>query len=170
MTSVPESPFDATLPPFEEEMRVEEATADVEPMSVAHDESPFEEPAGTADSIEIEAPPGMQIVSAPLAADVPAVVTEDLPPVDSTPVFDTPEPEAAAETSDVSSTLTMADLYARQGLVDDARHIYESILARDPDNAEVHAKLAAITPRANPKVVVLERWLAKVSRREVGSV
>ncbi len=174
---VPESPFDQTLPPFEEaeqsleeEMRVEEATADVESMSVAHDESPFEEPAGTADSIAIEAPLGMQIVSAPLAADVPAFVNEELPPADSTPVFDTPEPEAVAETGDVSSTITMADLYARQGLVDDARQIYESILARDPDNAEVHAKLAAITPRGNPKVVVLERWLAKVSRREAGSV
>ncbi|HEY0160376.1 MAG TPA: tetratricopeptide repeat protein [Thermoanaerobaculia bacterium] len=174
---VPESPFDQTLPPFEEaeqslgeEMRVETETADVEPMLAAHEDSPFEEPAGTADSIAIEAPLGMQIVSAPLAAEVPAFVTEDLPTVDSTPVFDTPEPQQVAETGDVSSTITMADLYARQGLVDDARQIYLSILARDPGNAEVHAKLASITPRANPKVVVLERWLAKVSRREAGSV
>jgi Tetratricopeptide repeat len=150
-------------------MRVEEATADVEPMAAAHDESPFEEPAGTADSIAIEAPMGMQIVSAPLAAEVPVYVDEELPVADSTPVFDTPEP-VAAEPSDVASTLTMADLYARQGLVDDARHIYESILARDPDNAEVRGKLEAITPRVNRKVVVLERWLSRVGRREAGRV
>lgn len=166
MTPLAESPFDQTLPPFEEEMRAEVATADAEPMSVAHDDSPFEEPAGTADSIAIEAPLGMQVVSAPLAAEVPAYLDEELPAVDSTPVFDTPEPAAVAETSDAASTITMADLYARQGLVDDARHIYESILARDPDNAEVRGKLEAITPRTNRKVVVLERWLAKVARRE----
>jgi hypothetical protein len=170
MTPLAESPFDQTLPPFDDEMRAEIATADVEPMSVAHDDSPFEEPAGTADSIAIEAPLGMQVVSAPLAAEVPAYVDEELPAVDSTPVFDTPQPAAVAEPGDVATTLTMADLYARQGLVDDARHIYENILARDPDNAEVREKLDAITPRVNKKVVVLERWLAKVGRREAGRV
>jgi tetratricopeptide (TPR) repeat protein len=172
-----ESPFDRTLPPFEEaeqslgeEMRVERETADVEPMSREHDESPFEEPVEgfTADALEIEAPLGMQIVSAPLAADVPAFVEDELPPVDSTPVFDTASPGEATETDDAASTITMADLYVRQGLLEDARHIYENILARDPGNAEVRGKLEAITPRVNPKVAALERWLAKVSRREVG--
>ena len=170
MTPGVESPFDQTLPPFEEEVRVEDETADVEPMSVAHDESPFEEPAGTADSIAIEAPLGMQIVSAPLAADVPAYVDDELPTVDSTPVFDTTSPAEATETDDAASTITMADLYVRQGLLEDARHIYENILARDPGNAEVRGKLDAITPRVNPKVAALERWLAKVTRREAGRV
>jgi len=172
-----ESPFDRTLPPFEEaaqslgeEMRVESETADVEPMSREHDESPFEEPVAgfTAAAIEIEAPLGMQIVSAPLAADVPAYLDDELPTVDSTPVFDTTSPAEATETDDAASTITMADLYVRQGLLEDARHIYENILARDPGNAEVRGKLEAITPRVNPKVVALERWLAKVSRGEVG--
>jgi hypothetical protein len=62
----------------------------------------------------------------------------------------------------------MADLYARQGLVDDARHIYETILAREPENAAVGAKLAALD--RGRTVRRLENWLAKVSRREVGSV
>ncbi len=176
---VEESPFDRTIPPFEEaaqalgeEMRLESETADAEPMSRAHDDSPFEEPVEgfTAASVEIEAPAGVQIVSAPLAADVPAFVDEELPAADSTPVFDTPEPPVAAESDDAANTLTMADLYARQGLLDDARHIYENILARDPNNADVRAKLEAMTPRANPKVVVLERWLAKVSRKEAPRV
>jgi tetratricopeptide (TPR) repeat protein len=162
-----ESPFDRTMPPFaeaervlEEEARVEEETADVEPMSVAHDESPFEEPVDTYTSaaLEVEGIPGMHIESAPVSAEVPA------------PIFETDDniPEITAE--DAANTATMADLYARQGLVEDARHIYENILARDPENAEVRAKLDEITPRANPKVAALERWLVKVSRREVGGV
>ncbi|HYO76691.1 MAG TPA: tetratricopeptide repeat protein [Thermoanaerobaculia bacterium] len=174
-----ESPFDRTTPPFAEaaqslsdDIRLETATADVEPMSRAHEDSPFEDPVAgfTADSVEIEAPLGMQIVSAPLSADVPSYVTDDLPTADSTPVFDTPQSAFVGESDDAANTLTMADLYARQGLVEEARHIYESILARDPHNAAVRAQLNAITPRVNPKVVVLERWLSKVSKREVGRV
>ncbi|HEX8253704.1 MAG TPA: tetratricopeptide repeat protein [Thermoanaerobaculia bacterium] len=174
-----ESPFDRTTPPFAEaaqslgeEMRLESATADVEPMSREHEDSPFEDPVAgfTADSVQIEAPLGMQVVSAPLSADVPSYLTDDLPAADSTPVFDTPQSAFAGESDDAANTLTMADLYARQGLIEEARHIYESILARDPHNAAVRAQLNAITPRVNPKVVVLERWLSKVSKREVGRV
>ena len=163
-----ESPFDRTMPPFEEaersleeEARVEEATGDVEPMSAEHEESPFEEPVSgfTSDAFAVEAPAGMHVEPAPVAAEVPA------------PVFDEPEdiPEIAA-TEDAANTATMADLYVRQGLVEEARHIYENILARDPGNADVRAKLDAIAPRVNPKVAALERWLGKVSRREVGRV
>jgi tetratricopeptide (TPR) repeat protein len=161
-----ESPFDQTMPPFEEaersleaEARVEEATADVEPMSLAHDESPFEEPVTgfSGAAMEVEAASGMHIDAAPLAAEVPA------------PVFETEDvPEPFAE--DATNTITMADLYVRQGLVEDARHIYENILARDPGNAEVRGKLDAIARRINPKVAQLERWLSKVARREVGRV
>ena len=38
----------------------------------------------------------------------------------------------------------MADLYANQGLIEEARDIYEDVLARDPDNAVVLAKLQAL--------------------------
>ena len=44
------------------------------------------------------------------------------------------------------NTLTMADLYARQGLIEDAKTIYEHILARDPNNDVVREKLSALTP------------------------
>jgi len=164
-----DSPFDRTAPPFDEDEDEAVATGDVEPMLVAHDESPFEEPVdhAAAAAIEIEAPPGFHIDEAPLAAEVPApVVVED----DEADIFApaTPEPQPQAE--ELTNTLTMADLYARQGLVNEARHIYENILSRDPANTDVRAKLDAITPRMNPKIERLERWLAKVSRKEVGRV
>jgi len=151
-----ESPFDRTQPPFAE------ATGDAEPMHAAHEESPFEEPVAeySAASLTVEAPMGMHLIETP-------AVEED----EAADVFEPAE--------DVSNTLTMADLYARQGLADDARHIYESLLARDPANEEVRAKLDALTPSspaspappsADAKVERLERWLSKVSRKEVGGV
>jgi tetratricopeptide (TPR) repeat protein len=155
------------LPPTESPF----STGDDEPMSAAHAESPFEEPAAsfTAAAVEIEQPAGMHVEEAPLAA----------------------EAEAAP---DLASTVTMADLYASQGLVDDARNIYEDILARDPNNADVRGKLDALSvraavpayaepepepepiadepesPRRDPRVEKLEAWLARVSRRESPSV
>jgi tetratricopeptide (TPR) repeat protein len=162
-----ESPFDRTMPPFaeaaqsfEERAREGEATADAEPMAAQHDESPFEEPVETFTSaaFEVEAPAGMHIESAPVAAEVAA------------PVFETEEEIPDVSSEDAANTVTMADLYVGQGLVEEARHIYAHILARDPNNADVRAKLEAITPRVNRKVAALERWLAKVSRREVGRV
>jgi tetratricopeptide (TPR) repeat protein len=175
-TPMEESPFDRTIPPFEDSEAfgedVGQATSDVEPMSRAHEESPFEEPVSgfTSASLEIESPLGMSIEAAPMAAEVPAPLESDLPVLDSEPVFTDSVETPVAESGDAASTLTMADLYARQGLVEDARHIYEKILAREPENAEVRAKLAGLAPRVNPKVAHLERWLAKVTRREVGDV
>ncbi len=162
-----ESPFDRTMPPFAEAARsfeehsiVEQGTADSEPMAAAHDESPFEEPENrfSSDAFADEAPAGMHIEPTPVAAEVAA------------PVFDSEEDLAEVPADDAANTVTMADLYVGQGLVEEARHIYENILARDGGNAEVRAKLEAIAPRANRKVAALERWLSKVSRREVGRV
>jgi tetratricopeptide (TPR) repeat protein len=166
-----ESPFDRTLPPFadaarsfEEHARTDEETADVEPMSVAHDESPFEEPVSTftSDAFDVETPAGMHIEAAPAVAEVPSLAVDPKSAV------------VEANFEDAANTVTMADLYVRQGLVEEARHIYEHLLARDGGNAEVRAKLEALTPqlspRVNPRVGALERWLEKVSRREVGRV
>jgi tetratricopeptide (TPR) repeat protein len=156
-----DSPFDHTAPPFEEAI----ATGDVEPMLAAHDDSPFEEPATLASAIEIEQPSGMHIELAPLTAEVPAPVAGE-----EADVFEPAVPEPVPQPEDFTNTLTMADLYARQGLTNDARHIYENILARDPGNLDVRAKLDDLTPRVNPKIERLERWLSKVSKREVGRV
>lgn len=160
-----DSPFDRTVPPFDESSAIE--TGDADPMLATHEESPFEEPvaeAATMASFEVEQPAGMHIEVAPLAAEVPTPLVEEEV---FEPAASAPEP---AHAEDLTNTLTMADLYARQGLTNDARHIYENILARDPGNDEVRGKLDAITPRVNPKIERLERWLTRVSRKEVGRV
>lgn len=218
----PESLFDETSP-IHRTVETPFDTGDEIPMAAQHTESPFEEPSGyTANALEIEHPEGMHIEEAPLAAEVPAVWTEEEtresePAAD---VFAPAEPEPSAPDDDLTATTTMADLYVRQGLIEDARKIYTHLLERDPENADLRAKLNALeTPVAelpgdhvaetqtfdpatqqlsnaatdssatqqlsnpepddeerhpgNPatlhshaKVVVLEQWLAKVSRRE----
>ena len=121
-----------------------DTTADREPMRAAHFESPFEEPVvdyGTA-AVTIEKPVGMHIEEPPATADV-------------------------------AETPTMADLYAKQGAPEKAREIYESILKREPENVDVKSKLQDLSdgsPAQKEKVNKLEQWLAKVKKREQGSV
>lgn len=180
-----ESPFDKTAPPFaealrsyEDEARQEIATGDAEPMAFAHEESPFEEPAGeyTSDALTVEDPLGMQVSEAPLGAEVPSSFEDELPEADGEPAFgDTQKIDSTA-----ADTLTMADLYVKQGLVDQARTIYESILARDPENDAVREKLltiarpseepAPVSETGNPKIARLEGWLSKITRKEADRV
>jgi len=193
---IDDSPFDKTTPPFTLDDSREQAAGDDEPMLRAHDESPFEDPAPSAiaDALEIESPVGIHVEFAPTAAEV-ATPSVEMPPtdLDESDVFapvaaSAPEPPQ----QQLTDTLTMADLYARQGLIDDAKTIYEHILARDPENAQVREKLAALSPPplppppppvveveapqatttkvGNGKVERLERWLSKVSKREVNRV
>jgi tetratricopeptide (TPR) repeat protein len=167
-----DSPFDRTLPPFADAARsfgehapAEDQTDDTEPMSVAHDESPFEEPVSTftSDAFEVETPAGMHIEDM-------LIEPRSMPMHTPAPVVDPRDAVVEANFEDAANTVTMADLYVRQGLVEEARHIYEHILARDGENAEVRAKLDALAPRVNPRVAALERWLDKMARREVGRV
>jgi pentatricopeptide repeat protein len=62
-------------------------------------------------------------------------------------VFAPAESDAAAPDDDVTATTTMADLYVRQGLIDEARKIYEHMLQRDPSDEEVRVKLDALNER-----------------------
>jgi tetratricopeptide (TPR) repeat protein len=138
-----ESPFDETAPithtiesPFD--------TGDETPMSAQHVESPFEEPSAyTETALEIEQPAGMHVEEAPLPAET---LWAEEPQANETAadVFAPSEPEAAAQDDDVTATTTMADLYVRQGLIDDARKIYEHLLQRDPYDDDVRAKLEAL--------------------------
>ena len=77
----------------------------------------------------------------------------------------------------------MADLYERQGLVDQAKRIYENILAKDPDNHEIRARLErhnVAPPVEQPfvpagsasqrKIAKLQAWLDKVAGSEAGRV
>lgn len=154
------------------ESRSEESvTGDAEPMRAKHSESPFEEPADSysSDAFSLEGPGGMHIARAPLAAEQPSLYQDlELPPVDSAASSSEPLESADVEepyvetgiasdlpfalestmappdADDFAKTITMADLYAGQGLIDEARDIYEDILARDPNNVSIRAKLEAL--------------------------
>lgn len=156
----------AQEPPFV----THEAAGDAEPMRAAHAESPFgEQVTGySAAAVSVERPEGVPVEPAPLSAEGPAPWPEEEA---ASEVFAPAEAPPAPQAVDVANTMTMADLYVRQGFVDKAREIYQSILQREPDNSEVRQKLDALVPAArNPKVDKLERWLAKVTKREEGSV
>lgn len=146
------------------------STADVEPMRVAHDQSPFEEPAPsyTSAAVDVEQPAGMHIDPAPVAAaEVPATWMEEEKAAE---VFEPAPAPAAPSADDVANTLTMAELYVQQGFPDRAQSIYASILDRDPNNDAVRAKLDALEQSGrqpasrNAKAVKLEQWLQKVRR------
>lgn len=145
----------------------------------AESEAPFEAQDVPSGQEEFRSADGVQQDE----ADVFAPADE---PFDAEP--EEPEEEdggSGVVPGELTNTITMADLYVRQGLVDDARQIYESILARDPGNESVRARLdslmpaAAMPPAEAPSVTSvprgsrierLEKWLAKVSRKEVGRV
>lgn len=220
-----DSPFDRTMPPFETSQAwddrkglfEEQGAGDFEPMHYAHEESPFEEPVEGASiaAVEIEAPGGVHVITAPPHANVAETVEAPLPEgtseifdrvapdaqfaepavPDESDVFgfddetlvesgEAPEveqPMAAPPPEDMTNTVTMAELYVRQGLIDDARRVYENILAREPENEDVRAKLSVLaspeleTPAmsesaARRKIVRLERWLQKVGRKGARSV
>jgi len=139
-----ESLFDETSP-IHRTVETPFDTDDEIPMSAQHAESPFEEPSGyTADALAIEQPEGMHIEEAPLVAEVPTVWSEE--PRESeiaADVFAPADAEPPAD-GDLTATTTMADLYVRQGLTDDARKIYEHLLERDPSNDELRQKLNAL--------------------------
>jgi len=182
-------------------------TGDDEPMAARHVVSPFEDPTGySAAALEVEQPEGMHIEETPVEHEASDPWSETQPEAfpESEPaaeVFAPAEPEPAPSADadgDVTATTTMADLYVRQGLIEDARKIYEQVLQRHPDDGEVRAKLEALTASApavaaaheepvndepiydepidepvatiagSPKVRVLQQWLAKVGRREEG--
>lgn len=147
----------------------------------------------------------------PLAAIEENPFAEPEPAMEETADVFAPADAAVVEAADddLTATTTMADLYVRQGLIAEARRIYEHILQKNPDDESVRANLAALddapaadvprrraeditepeplpapepfaepesvaepepiaepaaAPARNPKIVVLEQWLAKVSR------
>ncbi len=216
--------FDQTASSILKRQKFELETGDSEPMRAAHTESPFEEAGVTegygADAFSVEQPSGMHMTPAPLTAEIPSPVLppplEPSAPGEEADVF---EPAAAApgiapgivtsdyavtsslpplDEEDFARTIRMADLYASEGSIDEARDIYEDLLARDPSNPSIRAKLDALSAPAapvrqesppppvaaaappappppaaeqlNPKVEKLENWLAKVKRGEVGRV
>ena len=171
--------FDVTYSRLKRQAEMAAQTGDAEPMAAAHAESPFEEAAAGSygsDAFSIEAPPGMHMATAPFDAEVPLELRGEPLPVEGENVlppesaddadiyeptgdvapgfiqgrFDANVPPPPPSTEDFAKTILMADLYANQGLVDEARDIYEDILARDPDNISVQQKLAALSSAPAP--------------------
>jgi hypothetical protein len=185
--------------PASQELLTDRPTDEAQPMAGEHTESPFEEPIShKAAAFEVESPDGMHVAPAPLAVEPPVELPvahtppeseafRSSAPVDEADVFapvaeplsgpTREEPFEAAGEEEITNTLTMADLYAKQGLVADARQIYENILQRDPGNALVRDKLAQLSaaataelPAHEGRVAKLEGWLARVGKREAGRV
>jgi predicted Zn-dependent protease len=188
--------FDDTASSLLRAQMQEKRTGDSELTSAQSSESPFDEPAAGfghgSEALAVEHPHGIHITRPQLTADVPEPWGEPLPPEtapaiapeppleappDAADVFAPAESAAAATPEDVTNTLTMADLYVRQGLHDEARRIYDSILEREPQNVAVRSKrdalpggAAASGQQGDPKVEKLQRWLRKVARKEAGGV
>jgi len=72
--------------------------------------------------------------------DTGKVSDEDVVPVNATRVAGVP----SSEHHDPLTTLTLAELYERQGFIAKALDIYRTILADDPDNAQLQAKIAVL--------------------------
>jgi tetratricopeptide (TPR) repeat protein len=155
--------------PAEAERDEDLRTGDSEPMLFAHEESPFEQPVDTFTSatMEVESPPGFTVEEVPFPEDnaIAVSASDEVDGPYDDPYGDDLEPLADGA-SDAAYTETMADLYAKQGLTDDATTIYESILAREPDNQQVRGKLFELRPRKASRIVKLEDWLSRMTRRE----
>jgi tetratricopeptide (TPR) repeat protein len=205
-TSEPASPsqalaLESSAPdPYEDTLDTPFDTGDDEPMAAHHVESPFEEPSAySAAALEVEQPAGMHVEEAPTVSVDPWSDEQPEGALNGEPAADVfapaaPEAEPQSqpdEDDDVTATTTMADLYVRQGLIDEARRIYEHLLQRDPFDTDVRAKLEALGDQqqpalgipsepstdeepepitGNPRVLVLQKWLDKVGRREEGRV
>ena len=129
-----------------------------------------------SDAFAIEQPGGMHLTGAPMTAELPmplpfeslpadtapAPTTEPGVPADEADVFEPAESGIAPgimtrgyavtssmdpiDEADFARTIRMADLYAAEGSFDEARDIYEDLLARDPNNASIRTKLEALEP------------------------
>ena len=101
---------------------------------------PEEEPAPV---FEIEEPTPWAAESEPLAAEPePAPAPVFLPEPE-------PEPEPISE-PEPAATMTLGELYLRQGHREEAERIFREVLRREPDNASAHDALARLAPPPPP--------------------
>jgi tetratricopeptide (TPR) repeat protein len=116
----------STAEPVAAASRPEEAAAQAEP--------------GGADTQAVEAAQD-QSLAADLEPEPAAVDAETAPPVAA--------PRPAPERADPGSgaTATLGALYLAQGHLEDARRTFESVLERDPEDAQARAGLATVETR-----------------------
>jgi tetratricopeptide (TPR) repeat protein len=161
---LPEEVFTAPAGP---EPRFDEALAEMVPdESLASPEEAIEEAIPESTPLI-----GAEEAREPFPSEEPALAAAE-PAMSETEELPVPP---AAMADDQTATLTMAELYAKQGHDAAARDIYERVLGRDPSNEDVRERLAALSgANANPErekrhaaAARLERWLEKVGRREL---
>ncbi len=63
------------------------------------------------------------------------------------PKKEAPAPEKKTSPKETTATLTMAELYLKQGHLDDAAEVYQELLAADPQNFVLRQKLSEIVAR-----------------------
>ena len=133
-----------------EQKRVTHAVALREVDPVVEERTPYSgphlphvtgaEPPGPADAAKGPSQPPR----AP-AGDLPLIMPDELQEeARAREEEDEPEPEPVV-------TETMAEVYARQGLFGEARHIYEQLLAQRPGDPELLRRIAALDARAVPE-------------------
>jgi tetratricopeptide (TPR) repeat protein len=155
LETVPSSPPD--VPPLEG-LR----TTELEAMP------PVEEPEATEPDLVAEAP--LMVDAAEGEAQEAARQEADRrASLAGLPVFMPDDAEEAAEPLVVDAepepvvTETMAELYARQGLVAEARDVYRQLLQARPDDARLGARLAELEAPARPLAQPTIRYLAAES-------
>jgi len=111
-----------------------------------------QEPATPADEADVFEPAGGGSGIAPGFVTTGFAVTSSMSPLDE---------------ADFARTIKMADLYAMEGSIDEARDIYEDLLARDPNNAMLRSKLDALgsssSAGASPEAEPVEKPAAPPS-------
>jgi hypothetical protein len=108
-----------------------------------------------------ETPPGLDHANE-LGSDVGELEPE--PPVISLP--DEPAERLPAPESEPEPvvTETMAEVYVRQGLLEEARRVYRQLLAQRPDDAGLKAKLAELVEQPQPEPVASPTATAPAGR------
>jgi tetratricopeptide (TPR) repeat protein len=119
----------------------------VEPAPVAFAPLEWSEP----EALEAPAPVFPEIEAAPVevveeAEEAPVFEIEEQTPWSVEPEPIAPEPPAPAVTAGPDATVTLAELYQRQGHRGEAERIYREVLRREPDNAQAREGLAALPP------------------------
>jgi len=74
--------------------------------------------------------------------------------------------EDAAQVPEDFQTVTLAELYIRQGHLQMAKEVLEAVLGRDPQHKEAAARLREVMERlkAEPAIAELSRWLGNIGR------
>jgi pentatricopeptide repeat protein len=131
--------------PSAEPVREELAEAPAEEPAEAPSEEPAEAPVEASIEAPVEEPENAATEVTEVSERVEAGARIDAPPTPGSTDVAEPDAESAAEPDEdpavAMATATLAELYCRQGLYEEAISVYEKLLARDPYNAQLAASL-----------------------------